>query len=830
MIVGSINIRGLGGRVKKSKVRGFIATNHLDFVAIQETKLEAIDDNLCHFLWGNSSCCWSFIPALGSSGGILSIWCSSKGNAVYSFSGLGYVGVCLEWGVAKSRCFVVNIYSKCSLPEKRTLWNSLVKSRRAFSGDVWCVVGDFNAVLDPSERRGGVGLSSTRYDREMLEFADFVSSMDLIDLPLLGRRFTWFQPSGGAMSRLDRFLVTGGWLDMWGVASQWALPRDVSDHCPIVLRYLDQLWGPKPFRFNNYWLDHRALPSVVQQSWEQHNNSGWMAFKLKEKLKSLKGSLKIWNKEVFGDIDHKIDLQVETIKEIDLKAESGLLSLEEDTVRKQGLANLWRLMRCKENQIVQRSRSRWLKEGDANTSFFHNSVRHRKRRNSILAIRVGDRWVERVTEVRAEIVDYFTTHFSETTLNRPTLDGMVFQHLLEEDDDVLCGPFSFSEIELAVATSDGNKSPGPDGFNFSFFKRFWDLIKVEVGVMFDQFYSTATLPRSFSSYFITLIPKVVSPFRIGDFRPISLVGSLYKLVAKVLAGRLAKVIDKLISPNQSAFIRGRQLVDGVVAVNEIIDLAKQSRKECLIFKVDFEKAYDSVSWTFLDYMMQRFGFGVRWRRWIKACVFCGNLSILVNGSPTKEINIQRGLKQGDPLAPFLFLLVVEGLSAAVRTAEEKNLYSGFKVGNSGVSISHLQYADDTIFLGEASAENLWSIKAILRGFELASGLKVNFGKSKVMGVNVSSEFLGVAERFLHCSQTSLPFMYLGLPVGANPRKISTWKPLTDTIARKLGSWNNKWVSLGGRVVLLNSVLNSIPIFYLSFLKMPVRVWKLIVKM
>jgi hypothetical protein len=98
MIVGSINIRGLGGRVKKSKVRGFIATNHLDFVAIQETKLEAIDDNLCHFLWGNSSCCWSFIPALGSSGGILSIWCSSKGNAVYSFSGLGYVGVCLEWG------------------------------------------------------------------------------------------------------------------------------------------------------------------------------------------------------------------------------------------------------------------------------------------------------------------------------------------------------------------------------------------------------------------------------------------------------------------------------------------------------------------------------------------------------------------------------------------------------------------------------------------------------------------------------------------------------------------------------------------------------------
>jgi hypothetical protein len=194
------------------------------------------------------------------------------------------------------------------------------------------------------------------------------------------------------------------------------------------------------------------------------------------------------------------------------------------------------------------------------------------------------------------------------------------------------------------------------------------------------------------------------------------------------------------------------------------------------------------------------------------------------------VNIQRGLKQGDPLAPFLFLLVVEGLSSAIRRAEDLSLFSGFRVGIGRLSISHIQYADDTLFLGEPSVQNLWTIKTILRCFELASVLKVNFFKSSIMGVNVNSEFLGLAERFLHCNVGSIPFIYLGLPVGDNPRRESTWKPLLESLSRKLGVWRNRFISLGGRVVLLKSVLNSIPSFYLSFLKLPLKVWKQIVKL
>jgi len=205
---------------------------------------------------------------------------------------------------------------------------------------------------------------------------------------------------------------------------------------------------------------------------------------------------------------------------------------------------------------------RWLREGDVNSGFFHASIKMRRRRNSILALKVGDRWVESVQDIRAEVVNFFKSHFSDSEVDRPTLDGVQLNSISDEDAKGLTIPFREEEITGVVLSADGLKCPGPDGFNFSFYKRFWNLLKREVGTMFNQFYHS--VPRSFSSYFVTLIPKVSSPSSLSDSCPISLLGSLYKLVAKVLAGRLAPIMDKLISSNQSAFIKGRQLVDGVV--------------------------------------------------------------------------------------------------------------------------------------------------------------------------------------------------------------------------------------------------------------------------
>jgi exonuclease III len=259
MIISSYNVRGLGGAVKRNAIKEFIRKEKVDFLAIQETKMETITDSFCYNLWGGEDCQWVFLPAVGNNGRILSIWSKSSASMIFSFSGDSFIGVCLDWGAQNKRCFLVNVYSKCDINGKRRLWETLVMSKSGFDRGVWCVLGDFNAVLHRDERKGlnHVGFASP--STELVEFGQFVIDMGLVDLPIFGRRFTWFHSNGFTMSRIDRVLMSEDWLDLWPNPSLWVLPRSISDHCPLVVRYNNVDWGPRPFRFNNHWLLHKVF-------------------------------------------------------------------------------------------------------------------------------------------------------------------------------------------------------------------------------------------------------------------------------------------------------------------------------------------------------------------------------------------------------------------------------------------------------------------------------------------------------------------------------------------------------------------------------------------
>lgn len=261
-----------------------------------------------------------------------------------------------------------------------------------------------------------------------------------------------------------------------------------------------------------------------------------------------------------------------------------------------------------------------------------------------MALNVDGCWVDEVEGIKGIILDYFSKLYSDSSWEQPVLDGITFPYLTQSQITGLSASFSFDEVEEAIFSCDRNKAPGPDCFNFNFIKSCWEVVKVDVWGMFEELFSNARLPRGFTSYFLALISKISNPQGISDFRSISLLECLYKIFAKLLASRLRKIMNSIIASNQYAFILGSNIVDGVVIINEVVDYVKRTKKECLIFKVDFEKAYDTIDWNFPDYTIRRFGMSDKWRGWIKECIFRGELSILVNGSTTEEVKIHKGLK------------------------------------------------------------------------------------------------------------------------------------------------------------------------------------------
>ncbi|XP_028104944.1 uncharacterized protein LOC114303962 [Camellia sinensis] len=354
-------------------------------------------------------------------------------------------------------------------------------------------------------------------------------------------------------------------------------------------------------------------------------------------------------------------------------------------------------------------------------------------------------------------------------------------------------------------------------------------MKGEVLQFMAEFHSQGKIVSGLNSSFITLIPKREEPCELSDFRPISLVNSVYKILAKVLSKRLKRVLPEIISEAQTAFLGGRSILDGVLIANEVVHWWKAAKMRGIILKLDFEKAYDSVNWEFLLSMMRNFGFGEKWLGWIKSCLSSSRVSVLVNGSPTKEFAPQRGLRQGDPLSPLLFNIVAEGLNILIERAKELGLVKGASVGPTELKFSHLQFADDSIIFCEAVRGELVHIKRILRCFEVLSGLKINFHKSLLCGVGVPDGEVNQFTSIFNCRSQKLPFNYLGLPLGANPNRKSTWQPVIEKVKKKLANWKRKFLSYAGRLTLIRSVLSCMPIYFLSIFKIPVGVAKQIEK-
>ncbi|KAL8478158.1 hypothetical protein ACS0TY_030156 [Phlomoides rotata] len=355
-------MRGIGSNEKRREVRELVLSLKTEVCCIQESKVEAVDSRTCKAIWGDRPCEWAYLGAEGNSGGIITIWNPTASQKVSEWSRRGMLVVNGIWLEDGGKCTIINV--------------------------------------EEGER---VGRAATWDENDMDHFNNFIRGSDLLEMPLIGRSYTWYRPNGACKSKLDRLLVNASWVSKWPDVRLKGGRRTLSDHVPIFIEGSNKDWGPKPFKFFNQWINHKEYKGVVEGVWATSGHSGWAGFEIKEKLKTLKTELNKWSREVFGELEKNIEDKKVEIERLDMIDDTMGLDEEEEDQRQQLVHELMKESAWREKQLYQKSRVKWIKEGDINSKFYHNWVNKKNKRNELSGLWKDNRWVDSVHGVKQEV-------------------------------------------------------------------------------------------------------------------------------------------------------------------------------------------------------------------------------------------------------------------------------------------------------------------------------------------------------------------------------------------------------------------------------------------
>lgn len=370
------------------------------------------------------------------------------------------------------------------------------------------------------------------------------------------------------------------------------------------------------------------------------------------------------------------------------------------------------------------------------------------------------------------------------------------------------------ELKEVIEAMQPERAPGPDGFPGIFFKICWDTIKFDLMRALNMLHSLkADHWDLLNSANIVLIPKKDSPSSPLDYRPISLMHNVAKILCKLLANRLAPELNEMVSHCQSAFIKKRCIQDNFLYVQNVIKAAHAKKKAMIFLKLDIAKAFDSVGWGYLLQTLAAFGFGHRWRNLISIILSSSSSRILLNGAPGSPFKHMCGLRQGDPLSPMLFILAMEPLQRLFELASDHAILT--KLGPQAATLRTSMYADDAALFLNPDKHGIAAAKAILNIFGEASGLKINVQKCTAFPIRCENlDFADIMQDFGGATGT-LPCRYLGLPLSLRkPRRVEVL-PLIEGMAGRLKGWKGKLMAKPGRLALINSVLTSMATYFLT---------------
>ncbi|XP_062028960.1 uncharacterized protein LOC133744958 [Rosa rugosa] len=621
-------------------------------------------------------------------GGLAIFW-SAKINLQVRTRSAHHIDAVIQGGPGEPRWRMTGFYGYARTVEHDRSWQ-LLKYLGDSDSLPWVIIGDFNEILNNGEKIDG----PPRAERQIRGFREALGYCDLLDLGFQGSRATWWNAE--THLRLDHAVCTPSWLDVFGYAKVTHLPPSDSDHIPILLQASEVPIPKRPkhqrFKFESFWLQHKDCDPLVKTSW-QAEVSGVPMFQVVKKIAHTRIALDKWQKNTF---------------------------------------------RLRQQQMLGvRARLAELLNSSATTSI-QDEKRILMNRLETLFSQEEAFWRQRakVDGVEHIVTSYFTKMFTASPVDMEAMNTIleaIQPSVTPTMNDQLCSEYTEEEIRCALFQMYPTKSLGPDGMPPLFFQHYWEV--------------------NFTH--ICLIPKVNNPESMSDLRPIALCNVIYKICSKAIANRLKVLLPDIISPFQSAFVPGRLITDNILVANEIAHFVhnkKEGNDGHLALKLDLSKAYDRMEWLFLRKVMERFGFTWMWIELVMQCVCSVQFSFLIRGKPRGLVTPSRGLRQGDPLSPYLFLLGVEGFSALLQQKQRLGLLPGIQ--------------------GEIAS---------YKGVEVVDS----------------------HER------------YLGLPTYVGRKKTATFQYIKDNLAKKLKNWQGKMLSGACKDILIRVVAQALPTYAMS---------------
>ncbi|KAL9661356.1 hypothetical protein QQ045_026180 [Rhodiola kirilowii] len=632
------NVRGLNRPSKKLEVKDWIRRDRLSCVVLLEVKLQ--EDR-----WEGAmrSCCPSE---------------SWKGMCSIPFEGWARVMILWDDEVIKISqvdrdthyicCTMMSeygsfgaafVYASNAAEHRALMWVELENKLRQGGGS-WLCVGDFNCILKPGEKRNGKRVRDT----ELEDLRNFVTNCDLNDIDASEHIFTWSNnniiSSQRIWCKLDRAMSNEGGLNQHPNVSAVFLPPGISDHCPLVVS-----WGETC----NFWEELDDYQDKVDLCWKSSRDCNNL-FLLQDKLKAMKRMMKGHFVKVTRGMEKRVAELRSDLGEVQILAiqhpSDPALALRELHLAKE-------FRKVKGYQFLfyqQRAKLRWLKEGDANSKYLHSLMKGQRSKNSIRHVKdaAGVVHTDEAT-IKKEFVNYFKSILAETIDCSPIDPDVVKNGKLIEDEQCrnLIREATDVEIWKALSSIGSDKSPGPDGFSASFFRKNWSLVGKEFCSGIRHCLKFNALPKGINSAFIALIPKSKMVTVPGDYRPISCYNVVYKVLSGLLAERLKLVLPTIIDPVQGAFIQGRSIVGNVCLAQQLVSgYGRKVISERMAWKIDLRKAYDTVDWQFLHNLLVILKFPLKFISWIDMCVRSTSFSLQINGELVDYFEGKRGLRQG----------------------------------------------------------------------------------------------------------------------------------------------------------------------------------------